>query len=155
MFILTLQNKENMKKFNEWLIENHPEIIEEGWGKNLVTAGLLGAAALGVMPKSTYAADVNNRRAQEQQNKDEDIIEKGGMVYIKGTVSPKDNSSKAMFDAISQAEMNIQMKAAKYFQSKGGKPGFVPPGYKTIKNKGDVLSGKSDRIVWAWKIPVE
>ncbi len=47
-----------MKTFNEWLIENHPEIIDEvNWGRSLVTAGLLGAASLGMMPQNAHAAD--------------------------------------------------------------------------------------------------
>jgi hypothetical protein len=40
-----------MKTFQQYLEENHPETIEEGWGKNLVTAGLIGMAGLGAAGK--------------------------------------------------------------------------------------------------------
>ena len=153
-----------MKTFNNWLVENHPEIIDEGiidsLGKNkllrnALVAGSLAAGSLGFASKTANAADANNQTvaSQDQNHQDEDIIEKGGMVYIRGKVSPKDNSPKSMLDAIRVAETKIEMKAAKYFQSKGGRPGFAPGGYKEITSKSDVLSGKSDRIVWAWKIP--
>lgn len=39
---------EDKKGFKEWLEGDLPEILEEGWGKNLVTAGLLGLGAVGM-----------------------------------------------------------------------------------------------------------
>lgn len=36
-----------MKKFNEWLVEKDPNFLEEGFGKNLLTAALIGAAGYG------------------------------------------------------------------------------------------------------------
>jgi hypothetical protein len=36
-----------MKKFNEWLAEKDPNFLEEGFGKNLLTAALIGAAGYG------------------------------------------------------------------------------------------------------------
>ena len=140
-----------MKTFSEWVADKHPESIEESWAKNLVTAGLLGAASLGAMPNFAHAADTNNRSSVTQNAQDKDIIEKNGMVYFKGSATPKDNSPKARMDALRVAENKIQLKAARYFESKGGKRDFVPPGFKEM-NKSDFLSGKSDYIVWAWKI---
>lgn len=55
-----------MKKFNEWLLEKHPEVVEEGWGKNLITAGLLGAAGMGMMGK--FDKVDNHKNAAVQQN---------------------------------------------------------------------------------------
>lgn len=37
---------EGVKTFKDYLTKNHPEAIEEGWGKNLVTAGLIGLAGM-------------------------------------------------------------------------------------------------------------
>ena len=62
-----------MKKFNEWLLEKHPEVVEEGFGKNLITAGLLGAAGMGIMGKFDNANKVdNNKNAAVQQDDDID-----------------------------------------------------------------------------------
>ena len=152
-----------MKKFNEWLIEKHPEILDEAslgdWARGAAKGGTLALALAGGVlaggAGSAKGADIqqgNRPAAVQNQNQDKDVIERDGMVYIKGTVSPKDNSPKSMLDAMRVAETKIEMKAAKYFQSKGGRPGVVPPGHKEITNNSDVLSGKSDRIVWAWKI---
>ena len=64
-----------MKNFKEWLLEKDPEIVEEGWGKNLITAGLLGAAGMGMMGKFDSANKVdNNKNAAVQQ--DDDIDDK-------------------------------------------------------------------------------
>lgn len=57
-----------MKKFNEWLLEKHPEVVQEGWGKNLITAGLLGSAAMGMMGK--FDKVDNNKNAAVQQDDD-------------------------------------------------------------------------------------
>lgn len=37
-----------MKKFNEWLEAEHPEILEESWFKNLAMGGALVGAGLGI-----------------------------------------------------------------------------------------------------------
>jgi hypothetical protein len=160
---LAWRNIDNdMKTFHEWLEDTHPEIIEEKW-QDWAAAGLMGLGALanggdahGAEPK--VRADLNDNRpvaavSQDQGFHDEDVIERNGMVYIRGHVSPREDSPKGRLDAMRVAEVRIQQKAAKYFESKGGKPGFAPPGFKEITNKSDVLSGKIDRVVWAWKIP--
>jgi len=41
-----------IKTFQQYLEEYHPETIEEGWGRNLVTAGLIGMAGLGAAGKT-------------------------------------------------------------------------------------------------------
>jgi hypothetical protein len=157
-----------MKTFNEWLIENHPEMIDEVTFppsvKKFGAAALLAAASFvpnsadgagsatkdNGQPPITQKAQVQD--AAQKVQVQEDIIEKNGMVYFKGSATPKDNSPKARMDALRVAETKIQLKAAKYFESKGGQKDFVPPGFKEI-NKSDFLSGKSNYIVWAWKIP--
>lgn len=53
-----------MKTFNEWLLEKDPT-IEEGWGKNLITAGLLGAAGLGMINKSQNNASDSSTSSQK------------------------------------------------------------------------------------------
>lgn len=47
-----------MKTFQQYLEENHPETIEEGWGKNLITAGLIGMAGLGAAGKIKPTIDL-------------------------------------------------------------------------------------------------
>jgi hypothetical protein len=37
-----------MKTFEEWLIHNHPEVLEEGWRRNLGALALAGASLLPV-----------------------------------------------------------------------------------------------------------
>jgi hypothetical protein len=39
----------NMKTFEEWIAENHPEAIEEGLLKNLAISGAMLGASCGVM----------------------------------------------------------------------------------------------------------
>ena len=162
---LACQNIHNaMKTFNEWLEEKHPEIIEEITFSPSVrkygAAALLAASGWLGMNKADGAEDPNKNKnqpvaavSQDQGFHDEDVIERNVMVYIRGHVSPREDSPKGRLDAMRVAEVRIQQKAAKYFESKGGKPGFAPPGFKEITNKSDVLSGKVDRVVWAWKIP--
>lgn len=55
-----------MKTFNEWIIENHPEVIEEGWFKNLMAAGLIGASALGGMHMLQPSTETNPASATQQ-----------------------------------------------------------------------------------------
>jgi hypothetical protein len=35
-------------RFFDWVIANHPKVVEEGWGKNLALAGGLAAGAMGL-----------------------------------------------------------------------------------------------------------
>lgn len=56
-----------MKNFNEWLLENHPEVIEENW-RQTVGALTLGAVSLLPMAKSSQAASPTFSRAAATQS---------------------------------------------------------------------------------------
>jgi hypothetical protein len=66
-----------MKNFKEWLLEKDPEIVEEGWGKNLITAGLLGAAGMGMMGKFDKVDNNKNAVVQQDDDTDDEISELG------------------------------------------------------------------------------
>lgn len=61
-----------MKTFKEYLEENHPETIEEGWGRNLVTAGLIGMAGLGAAGKIKPTIDIVKSAVTSQEDQDDD-----------------------------------------------------------------------------------
>jgi hypothetical protein len=125
-----------MQTFKEYLQKNDPEVLDEilrdlansKFVRNAVLAGGLAAGSLGFGSKDAHAAD--NRPVASQSVQDKDVIEKDGFVYIRGTVKVKDESPQSRLQAAKVAETKILAKAAKYFESKGGKPGVVPPRYK-------------------------
>jgi hypothetical protein len=55
-----------MKKFNEWLTEKDPNFLEEGFGKNLLTAALIGAAGYGAGAVHN-ARSVNTASVQDNE----------------------------------------------------------------------------------------
>ena len=61
-----------MKTFKEYLEENHPETIEEGWGRNLVTLGLIGMAGLGAAGKIKPTIDIVKSAVTSQEDQDDD-----------------------------------------------------------------------------------
>ena len=68
-----------MKTFNEWVVENHPEMIDEVTFspavRNFGAAALLAAGGLGMMGRSANAADTKNPVKQsEEEDHDEDFI---------------------------------------------------------------------------------
>ena len=143
-----------MKTFSEWVAETHPESLDEGFWRNAMLAGTLAAGSL--MGHGAHAAEPvkpDAGRAAATSRVDQakqDVEERGGWVYVTGRV--RKPTGDRLQDA-KLADSDIMVKAARYFQSKGGGPGFVPGGYKEIKGRSDFMNGKSDVITFAWKIP--
>jgi hypothetical protein len=77
-----------------------------------------------------------------------DVKEQNGYVYVRGTVKSSGDRLKDM----KVAETKLMATASKYFNSKEGKGNFVPGGYKEITKKSDFLNGKTNELVYAWKI---
>lgn len=137
-----------MKNFNEWLKDRDEEIYNEINWRNLA---LTGAAAASMMGGSlAHAADKPNIQQTEKpavmqkaEMSHPDVKEQNGNVYIRGSV--KDSSGNRLED-MKKAEMNLLKTAGKYFSGK------VPGGYKEITIKSDFMNGKTNELVWAWKI---
>ena len=70
-----------MKTFQQYLEDNHPETIEEGLGKNLVTAGLIGMAGLGAAGKIKPTIDIVKSAVTSQEDQDKDDDERGMINY--------------------------------------------------------------------------
>lgn len=150
----TISIDKAMNTFSEWVAETHPESLDEGFWRNALLAGTLAAGSFmghGVQGAEPVAkpdagrAAATSRADQARQ----DVEERGGWVYVTGRV--RKPTGDRLKDA-KLADSDIMVKAAKYFQSKGGRPGFVPGGYKEVKTKSDFMNGKSDVITFAWKV---
>jgi hypothetical protein len=57
-----------MKNFNEWLLENHPEVLEENWRQTMGSLALAGASFL---PQGTQAQPPNTPQSSIAQNQDQ------------------------------------------------------------------------------------
>ena len=58
-----------MKNFIEWLEINHPESLQEGWGRNLMAAGLMGLASMGAVGcQGNHCSTANPTSAQRTVN---------------------------------------------------------------------------------------
>lgn len=153
-----------MKNFNEWLEQRDQELHNEIFGgiaKNIANsktgrAIITSAGLLGGLAGGAHAAESHQQTQHQQTEKSTfrhpDVIEKDGYVYIKGTAKVSGESPRDKLNAAEVAETKLMATASKYFASKGEKGGFVPGGYKEIVKKSDFLTGKSDRIVYAWRI---
>jgi hypothetical protein len=151
-----------MSKFKKWIKEAHPEYLEEGaldyinqnkFLRNAVAGGTMAMGALGAGTASAANPEAKSKVAMTQSADDPDVIEKDGYVYIRGSAKPIDDSPKSKLNASEVAQTKIQLKASKYFASRGGKPNFVPPGYKVVVSPSQFLNGESSYIVWKWKMP--
>lgn len=65
-----------MKTFQEWMVERHPEELDEGFVKNLALAGALAAGAAGLAGRgvggSGHTSPVHGRPAASQTQDDFD-----------------------------------------------------------------------------------
>ena len=86
-----------MKTFNEWILEKHPELDEANLLHNLIAAGTIGAASLGMMP-SSFGGDSLAQKAQERQTvmQNDPAFQRDVRVFGKGRAIERYNQRESL-----------------------------------------------------------
>lgn len=82
----SLQLYNTMRSFNDYLSEHRPNALDEGWGKNMMAAGLMGLGAMGASSgcSGPDCAAQEPKAAKQSTNQREPNIEDETAVSIKG-----------------------------------------------------------------------
>lgn len=122
-----------MKTFKEWIVENHPEVIEEinRFGGIAGLAGMGAMALSGLFPQAAQAEQPTNPNkpaaTATQQQGNPDVTVKNGFVYARG-VAPSERVAEVKAEANMSKFFNGQTVSREgnkvTTQTNGRIPGF-------------------------------
>ena len=133
-----------MKTFEQWLLETHPETLEEGLGRNLLTYGLMGLGALGASGCSGGKCSVPKPQQQITQKSVDwaDYTSPDGIKVALGDTNFTGNTAVVSIPIkmANQLGGNAQKKAlatlASYLQRAGGMKQSDTMRYYHLKDTG-------------------